>query len=75
MEDDPTLHVPIAEAIDQYPSRFAHERHRTPSLSAGHPLFQEYAKAFENDRRAFVRRLIPDAIAAYEQKTGEDPGV
>lgn len=74
LEDDPTMDIAIVEAMEEYPSRFVHDRHRTPPLSPDHPGFPEYSKAFENDRHAFVRRLIPDAIAAYEHKTVEDPG-
>ncbi|MCU0589054.1 MAG: hypothetical protein MUF52_12995 [Syntrophobacteraceae bacterium] len=73
LEDDPTLGLPIVEAIGQYASRFAVDPHRTPRLSAGHPRFDEYTQAFENDRYAFVRRLIPEAIEIYDKKAAEDP--
>jgi hypothetical protein len=71
--DEPIFDMSLIEAIEQYPSRFAADRHRTPSLSANHPRFNEFSQAFENDRYAVVRRLIPEAIEAYEQKTEKTP--
>lgn len=73
LEDDPRLDMPLVEAIDEYPSRFVHDRHRTPRLSPDHPGYEEYTRAFENDRYAFVRKLIPDVIEIYERESGGDP--
>ncbi len=73
VEDEPILHMSLVEAIEQFSSHFAADRHRTPMLSVSHPRFEEFSQAFENDRYAVVRRLIPEAIEIYEQKTGEAP--
>jgi hypothetical protein len=73
VEDDPAFDMSLVEAIEQYSTSLAAGRHRTPELSATHPSYEEYCRAFGNDRYAAVRRLIPEAIAIYEQKTAEDP--
>jgi len=73
LEDDPILDMPVVEAIHEYPSRFVHDHHRTPKLSSHHPRYEEYTRAFENDRYAIVRKLIPEVIEIYERKTGGDP--
>ncbi len=73
VEDEPILHMSLVEAIEQFSSHFAADRHRTPMLSVSHPRFEEFSQAYENDRYAVVRRLIPEAIEIYEQKTGEAP--
>ncbi|MEJ5330039.1 MAG: hypothetical protein WHT07_07790 [Desulfobaccales bacterium] len=39
-----------------------------PELSPSHPDFPAYAKLTHLDRRVFLRRLIPKAVAAYRQQ-------
>jgi hypothetical protein len=73
VEDEPIFHMSLVDVIEQYSSRFAPDRHKTPTLAASHPKFKEFSQAFENDRFAVVRRLIPEVIEVYEQKTGQAP--
>lgn len=73
LEDAPLFDTPIFDAIEQYTTRFASISHQAPRLSTSHPQFEEYEKAFESDRHAVVRRLIPEALEIYEQKAGKEP--
>lgn len=71
IEDYHTLHVPFVEMVEEFSDRFAPHQHQTPPLSPQHPRFQEYQEAFETDRGRFIRKLIPDLIQAYKDKTQE----
>jgi hypothetical protein len=70
-EDLEALHVPIVDLIVDFASGVQPGAHRTPALSAAHPRYREFLDAFEGDRAAFVRRLIPEAIECFNS-SGED---
>lgn len=71
IEDFYTLQVPFVEMVEEFTDRFAARQHQTPALSPQHPGFTEYQEAFETDRGRFIRKLIPDMIQAYKDKTQE----
>lgn len=68
LEDYPTLHVPMVDLVTSFRDTFPRERHTAPSLSPGHPGFEQYEKLFGGDRAAYVRRLIPGAIEEFLKK-------
>lgn len=70
VEDWPTLHIPLLDLVLDYAGRFSSAKHATPDLSATHPLFPEYQRIFQGDRPSFVRRLIPDAVRAFQEQFG-----
>lgn len=71
VEDFHTLHVPFVEMVEEFNERFAACQHQTPALSPQHPKFQEYQESFETDRGRVIRKLIPDVIQVYKDKTQE----
>lgn len=71
--DDPLFDTPIIDAVEQFSDRFAASRHQAPKLLESHPGFAEYSKAYESDRHAVVRRLIPEMLEIYEQRSGKSP--
>lgn len=70
IDDHPTFHIPLVELADGASTRFATLRGSVPQLFSGHPLYEEYRNAFEGDRSSVVRKLIPAAIVAFQDKTG-----
>lgn len=64
----PTMTTPLVDMVVQFDSRFAADRHQTPSLSPTHPRYEEYRDTFEGDRASFIRRLIPEALQAFETR-------
>lgn len=68
IDDWPTLHVPLLDLVQEFPTRFSPLRHETPPLSTEHPRFDEYRKAYEGDKALYVRRLIPEAMKCFEEK-------
>lgn len=73
LEDDPLFDTPIIDAVEQFSTRFAATRHQAPKLLESHPGYAEYIRAYESDRHAVVRRLIPEMLEIYERKSGESP--
>lgn len=69
VDDLPTSTVPLIDLVAEFPTRFSTTRHFAPPLSPRHPRYAEYEKTFEGDRPAFVRRLIPEILEIYRQKT------
>ena len=70
-EDLDALHAPLVELIVEFASGLQPGAHRTPALCPAHPRYREFLDAFEGDRAAFVRRLIPEAIESFNS-SGED---
>lgn len=64
----PTMAIPLIDLVDQFASRFVNVRHQTPALSSTHPRYEEYLATFEGDQGAFIRRLIPEMLQAFEER-------
>jgi hypothetical protein len=71
IEDYPTLHIPLVELVEKFADRFAAIQHETPALSPQHPAFKTYQETYEGDRGRFIRKLIPDMIQAFKERTQE----
>jgi len=70
VEDTPAFHTPIVEMVEEFFTRLAALPQQPPPLSSQHPQFEAYCKTFEADRGPFIRRLIPEAIKTFNEKTG-----
>ena len=68
--DLPSLHVPIADLVENFPGAFPTGA-QAPALSEDHPRYAEYLATFEADKPAFVRKLIPEAIEAFCHQTDD----
>lgn len=68
VETYPAFHIPLVDLVNQFSEHFSALKHQTPALSPAHPRYSEYRATFENDRGAFIRRLIPAAIEAFREK-------
>lgn len=64
----PTQTVPLVDLVLEFSQRFALDRHQTPNLSPAHPRYEEYLSTFEGDRAAFIRRLIPEVLQAFDDR-------
>jgi len=69
VEDHPTFHIPLLDLVQDFSTRFALIRHETPGISLEHPSHEEYEKTFEGDRGSFVRKLIPEALKIFDEKS------
>lgn len=65
LQDYSFLQIPLVDLIQGFHTDFSPARHQCPVLSTTHPQYQHYAKQFEADRNAFVRKLIPEAIQTF----------
>jgi hypothetical protein len=72
LEDDSSFHVPMVDMIQHSQRHVPSPGSLTPFLCAEHPRYGEYEKAFEGDRPAFIRRLIPEAIEAFVKMAHDD---
>jgi hypothetical protein len=71
VENSPVFRLPILDLVERFPSVYSTMKNHTPDLLRSHPRYPEYQEAFEGDRSVFVRRLIPDALEAFQE---EDKG-
>jgi hypothetical protein len=71
VENSPVFHVPILDLVERFPTVYSSMKGHSPALLRSHPRYHEYQKAFEGDRSVIVRRLIPDALEAFQE---EDKG-
>lgn len=68
IEGYPASGVALIDLVEGYRETYSKMKHEVPSLSPEHPLYEEYEAAFESDRGAFIRRLIPQALEAFGAK-------
>jgi hypothetical protein len=68
VENSPVFRLPILDLVERFPAVYSTIKDHTPALLRSHPLYQEYQQAFEGDRAVFVRRLIPDALQAFQEE-------
>jgi len=70
--EPPLTATPLLGMVEDFQSRYAAVRHRTPALAADHPGYRDYLQTFEADRGAFIRRLTPQAMEAFEQRVHQE---
>jgi hypothetical protein len=63
-----TMDTPLMDLVAQFSTSFAAAQNRTPALASSHPLYEEYLKEHDLDRSAFLRRLIPAALEAFQER-------
>ena len=68
VEPSPVFHVPLLDLVERFSMVYSGMKNHTPELLKSHPRYREYREAFEGDRAVFVRRLIPDAIEAFQEE-------
>jgi len=71
VEEVPDEDTPIIALVQEAWRGEAEFSRAAPALSPGHPDFPAYAKLTPLDRRVFLRRLIPQAVAAYRRQVEE----
>jgi hypothetical protein len=71
VEDSPVFGLPIIDLVEGFPPVCSGIANQTPGLLRSHPLYDEYRAVFEGDRSVFVRKLIPEALEAFQE---EDKG-
>jgi hypothetical protein len=71
VENSLVFRLPILDLVERFPSVYSSIKNQTPGLLRSHPRYHEYQEVFEGDRSVFVRRLIPDALEAFQE---EDKG-
>lgn len=70
VEDSTHFHMSMVEMVEEFFTRLTVLPQQPPPLSSHHPQFDAYCKTFEADRGPFIRRLIPEAIKLFNEKTG-----
>ena len=68
VEPSPFCFVPLLDLVERFSTVYSGMKNQTPELLESHPRYPEYRQAFEGDRGVFVRRLIPDAIQAFQEQ-------
>jgi hypothetical protein len=68
VEDSPVFRLPILDLVESFPVAGSTIANQTPGLVRSHPLYPEYQEVFEGDRSGFVRRLIPEALDAFQEE-------
>lgn len=68
VEEVPTSSVVLLDLVDRFSTTFAPLRNTTPALSPSHPRYPEYKDTFCSDQHVFVRKLIPEALEAFEAR-------
>jgi hypothetical protein len=67
VETYPGYNTPLLDLVERFSTDYAAHKHETPLLSPSHPRHMEYIAVFEGDRGSFIRRMIPEAIASFEE--------
>jgi hypothetical protein len=67
VESSPVCCVPLLDLVQQFSTVYSGMKNQAPELLHSHPRYPEYVEAFEGDRSVFVRKLIPDAIQAFQE--------
>ncbi len=70
IEDSPAFHVPILDLVENFHARQPPLPQQPPPLSSLHPGFSAYITTFSADRGPFIRRMIPEAISIFKEKSG-----
>jgi hypothetical protein len=68
IEPSPFCLVPLLDLVERFSTVYSGMKHQTPRLHQSHPRYPEYQEVFEEDRGGFVRKLIPDAIQAFQEQ-------
>jgi hypothetical protein len=68
LESSPFSSVPLLDLVQQFSSVYSRMKNQSPELLSSHPRYPEYVKAFEGDRSVFIRKLIPEAIQAFQEE-------
>lgn len=71
VQEMPSSSIPLIDLVEQYTPLFSSQRYNAPELMPNHPQFATYAKVFESDRPVFIRRMIPEAIEAFQNRCSE----
>lgn len=67
----PCQKIPLLELVLQSGLLSRACRERPPDLSADHPAYADYRRMVVRDREVFVRRLLGDALTAFERRLQE----
>ncbi len=73
-EDIPGAESPIIQLVQQAWDQEADFVRQVPRLSRGHPDYAAYARLNPLDQGVFIRRLIPRAVAAFQERLAADQG-
>ena len=68
VEDLPSFHIPMVDLVNDLDERYNPFKAMTPILSTTHPAYVDYAETFEPDRGRFIRKLIPEALEAFQKR-------
>lgn len=67
-EDIPGGESPIIQLVQQAWRRETDFAREVPRLCQDHPDYESYARLNPMDREVFIRRLIPPAVAAFQER-------
>jgi hypothetical protein len=67
-EDIPGGESPIIQLVQQAWRRETDFAREVPHLCPGHPDYKAYAGLNPMDRVVFIRRLIPRAVAVFQER-------
>ena len=70
VEPSPFCLVPLLDLVERFSTVYSGMKNQTPDLLKSHPRYREYQEVFEGDRAVFVRKMIPDAIQAFQEEEG-----
>ena len=68
VDPSPFCLVPLLDLVERFSAVYSEMKNQTPGLLKSHPRYFEYQEVFEGDRAVFVRKLIPDAIQAFQEE-------
>jgi hypothetical protein len=68
VESSPVCCVPLLDLVLHFSTVYSGMKNQSPQLLQSHPRYREYQEVFEGDRSVFVRKLIPDAIQAFQEE-------
>jgi hypothetical protein len=68
VENSPVRTVPLLDLVLRFSEVYSGMKNQSPPLLPSHPRYREYEEIYEGDRSAFVRKLIPDAIQAFQEE-------
>jgi len=68
VESSPFCCVPLLDLVQHFSTVYSGMKNQSPQLLQSHPRYREYREVFKGDRSVFVRKLIPDAIQAFQEE-------
>ena len=71
-EDLPSFHIPLVDLINNIDEDYNPFKAMVPILSSTHPGYVDYAGTFEPDRGRFIRKLIPEALEAFQKRVNPE---